>query len=135
MMMEDFETLDEHLKTGSISESLKKGFKGIAPWARFVAIANIIFQIISFLVSFMDPDAGVGANFIGAGVNIALNVVLLQLANEMKSFGNSGSEKDLTTLLKKQLSYWIFTGALIIIGVVFFLLAIVAFSMSSGSLF
>ncbi|MGB1104340.1 MAG: hypothetical protein ACPG21_12015 [Crocinitomicaceae bacterium] len=130
--MNEFDTLDENLDNGSISDSLKKGFKEIAPWAKYVAIANIIFQSISFLVSFFDPNRGVAGNAIGVSINITLNVVLLQMANEMKSFGLSGSEKDLMQLLQKQLNYWIFTGVLLILGLVFILIGLLALSASGG---
>jgi hypothetical protein len=131
-MEELFETLDSDSSVQELSPQLKKGYKDLAPWIKFAAIAGIVSQSISFLLSFFNPDEGIVASVIGTAIGIALNITLLQFSNEMTNFSKTGTKEDLETMFKKELGYWIFLGVVCILALVFLLLGLIALSATGG---
>ena len=125
-MKDLFETLDENTGSEGISNQVRKGYQGIAPWVLFASITGIISQIISFFVNFFDANENVVFNFIGLAIGLALNITLLQFGQEMTNFGKSGNVDNLETMFQKQYAYWIFLGILLILVLVLFFLALVA---------
>ncbi len=122
--METMDTLDEGLQENDISQTVVEQSAATSTWVKIVAICGIAGAVISLISSLIIMGVqGIGS-VIGTGISVALYVTLLAYGNSLTALGNSGNSHDFTDAMRKQKTYWMFLGILLIIGLVIFLIAV-----------
>lgn len=115
-----------------MNESIKTSMSGSAQWMRYSAIATMISQGLSLVVSAMVSFQP--SSLVSVAIGIALAVLLLQGANAQESYASSGNESELQEGLKKESLYWQIISILMIVVLVILVIAILALIFSGADM-
>lgn len=137
-MSEEFETLDDELSATSeeISPTILKLAGEIAPWIKIIAIINLSLQVLGLIQSFaqgFDMGAIIFIPLLVAGIQIGLNLALLNWGNSMSQLSKEGSSNSFAQAMLKQKNYWLFLGIVIILSISFMIITILFLNSAGGT--